>query len=169
MAARYSTLLPVSYLARHLSYDPERGVVSRRRKHGVSASAWASKPIAKATKYRTITVQGNTYMLHVVAWAMAHGRWPEHFIDHINGDKTDNRLCNLREASASENSQNQRSAQSSNQSSGLLGVTRHASGRWQARLWVQGRNLCIGTFDTPELAHEAYLAAKRARHPGCTI
>ena len=91
------------------------------------------------------------------------------FIDHVNGNKHDNRICNLRQVSSRENVQNQRRAHVSNKSSGLLGVTVKANGKCQARIFVGGKNLYLGSFDDAESAHEAYLVAKRKFHPSCTI
>ena len=89
-------------------------------------------------------------------------------IDHINGNKADNRISNLREASRVKNQQNQISAYKSN-STGLLGVSQHKPGVWRARLCVSGKNKSLGLFSSPELAHEAYKEAKRVFHEGCTI
>jgi hypothetical protein len=75
----------------------------------------------------------------------------------------------LRIATPSINSQNQRNPRSDN-TSGFLGVSLHRpSGRWRAKLQANGRFHHCGLFDTPELAHTAYIEAKRRLHPGCTL
>lgn len=167
MASRYSTFLPVSLMRQHLFYDPLTGYITRRRANGLLSRK--QKPVSPKTRYKTVTLFGNTYMEHRVAWALTTGEWPSKDIDHINGDTQDNRLENLREVDHQENLQNQRRAQVSNKSSGLLGVAARSNGRWDARIGINGKNLHLGCYDTPEEAHQAYLAAKRARHAGCTI
>jgi hypothetical protein len=85
-------------------------------------------------------------------------------IDHINGDKLDNRIVNLREATPEMNQQNKRSAPI-NSGAGLLGVHRSRK-RWRARIELGGRKFNLGSFDDPKVAAEAYLAAKKVIHEG---
>jgi len=155
MTKRHTTLLPIEQLKQCVVYDPLTGHMEKR--------------LSDKTRYRAITVNGQTYPAHWVAWAISKGSWPTSDIDHINGDRTDNRIENLREVSHSKNIQNQREAQASNKSSGLLGVALRKNGKWDARIWVDGRNLYLGCFDVKEEAHQAYLTAKRKKHPGCTL
>ena len=79
-----------------ISYNPKTGVINR---HG--------KPVTVMTSdgYILCKVKGKQLKAHRVAWYLAYGYWPSR-IDHINRDKTDNRLVNLREASASTNALN---------------------------------------------------------------
>jgi hypothetical protein len=95
------------------------------------------------------------------------GRWPNGVVDHINGDTSDNQWSNLRDVTHSVNCQNQRRAKRSN-ASGLLGVS-FFDGKPRASISVDGRPIHLGTFDTPEAAHQAYVEAKRKLHAGCTI
>ena len=94
-------------------------------------------------------------------------------IDHINGNRTDNRICNLRLASPTLNSENQRNPRKDNKS-GFLGVTTHQNNSrgdivYRVRVQVKYKSVHIGCFKTPEAAHDAYVAAKRRLHEGCTI
>jgi hypothetical protein len=95
------------------------------------------------------------------------GEWPVSDVDHINGDPMDNSWRNLRQVSEHENLQNQRRPHSCNRC-GLLGVSKKPYG-WQARIRIDGKSKHLGTFDTPEKAHAAYVAAKRLHHSTCTI
>lgn len=95
------------------------------------------------------------------------GGWPTNEIDHKNGVKDDNRFGNLRQATHLLNQQNQRKAQRKNKA-GLLGVCAKRNG-FMASIKVNGKNKWLGSFSTPELAHAAYVAAKRKFHEGCTI
>ena len=117
--------------------------------------------------YRLVRIDRHPYRAHRLAWLYVYGEWPAVQIDHINGDRADNRLANLREATGAENMQNQRRPQSNNQS-GFLGV-RPSGGRWRAAIMVGGRKRYLGCFGTPEKASEAYVAAKRELHPFSTI
>jgi hypothetical protein len=107
--------------------------------------------------YRNGCVLRVNLKAHRVAWAIHHGRWPSE-VDHLNGDKTDNRLDNLREVTRQINSCN-RSRRSDN-SSGAVGVDFYQGRTWRARLHTQGREVVIGYFDTMESAVAARKAAQ---------
>lgn len=109
-------------------------------------------------------------MAHRVAWAHFYGKWPEHTIDHINGDPTDNRISNLRDVPHALNMHNQRNAARHNLSSKLIGAHWHKAGqRWRSNITVGGVTKHLGLFDTEQQAHDAYVSAKRRLHKGCTI
>lgn len=91
---------------------------------------------------------------HRVAWAVYHGEWPEDQIDHINCQRSDNRIENLRKASNSENSRN--TLISSNNTSGIKGVSMARSGKWVAKIHHDGKSKHLGTFDTQGEAAIAY-------------
>jgi hypothetical protein len=150
-----------------LSYDSETGVFHWRVSRG-RAVAGASAGNADSYGYLQTKIYGRCYLNHRLAWLYVYGEWPDGQIDHINGSRADNRLANLRNVSISVNQQNQRGARVDNRC-GLLGVSRKGN-RWQARISHPGRkDAYLGLFDTPELAHAAYLKAKRKLHQGCTI
>lgn len=117
--------------------------------------------------YLLISLLGKEHRAHRLAWMYVYGYMPSLQIDHINGLRSDNRIENLRLANQSLNSQNLRAARSDNRT-GLLGVVPNKK-RWSAQICVSGITFHLGTFDTPEIAHQAYLDAKRRLHPGCTI
>jgi hypothetical protein len=117
--------------------------------------------------YVCIKVSGKMYKAHRLAWAFVHGHFPEEHIDHINGNPSDNRIFNLRLADRRLNMQNQRRARSDS-ATGLLGVSKNGAG-WRAEIRVDGKKVNLGTHQTPELAHLAYVEAKRKHHEGCTI
>jgi hypothetical protein len=153
----------------HLAYDSATGqfkyvVNGLNKKAGRAAGS-----ISKVSGYVYVCVQGKRCYGHRMAWAMTHGEWPVSAIDHINGNKSDNRISNLRLATDLVNAQNIRVPQSNN-TSGLLGVSYCSqTKRWRAQIGVSRKNIKLGRFDTPELAHQAYLMAKRRLHEGCTI
>jgi hypothetical protein len=102
-------------------------------------------------------------------WAIAHGAWPSGEIDHMNGDRKDNRLCNLRDVPRMVNAQNMRRAKR-NSKTGVLGVSPDAKrGVFKAQIVIGGKNRYLGRFATIEDASAAYVEAKRAGHDGCTL
>ena len=151
-----------------LEYDPETGLFRWRSYRCGRALAGAVCGTDNGRGYLTIHIDLVHYKAHRLAWLYVHGRWPTHLIDHINGVKGDNRIANLREADDAVNSQNQRRAQSHNKC-GFLGVHKRESGRFRASIRVNWKLINIGTFDTPEAAHAAYVEAKRKLHTGGTL
>ena len=111
--------------------------------------------------YRMITIDGERYLAHRLAFFYMTGRMPTEHIDHINGQKDDNRWQNLREATRSQNGAN-RGANKRN-TSGYKGVTWDKNrSKWSAAIMCQGQPYNLGGFDTPEEAHEAYKKAAGA-------
>ena len=120
--------------------------------------------------HRLIHVFGRRIAAHRLAWFVSYGKWPSHEIDHINGERDDNRLVNLREATHAENLQNQRRAKSDNKSTGILGAYKsNKRGRWESKIQINGKLKYLGTFESPDAAHEAYVRAKRELHKFCVI
>ena len=117
--------------------------------------------------YRRINVAGRKLYEHQCVFAMTHGRLPVGVIDHINGDKTDNRPENLREGTQAQNLQNQRAPARTNKV-GLLGVSQKRK-KYLAQIKTNRRAVRIGLFDTPEEAHAAYVEVKRRVHPFSTL
>lgn len=122
---------------------------------------------ASSAGYLRLRVGGRYHPAHHLVWLIEYGQMPEQQIDHIDGDRCNNRIGNLRQVNAVVNSQNQRKAHRTS-STGLLGASpTHKS--WRAQIKVYGRSVHLGMFNSPEEAHAAYLRAKRLMHQGCTI
>lgn len=106
-------------------------------------------------------------LVHRIIFALVHDRWPLDGVDHVHGLEAGNGIDNLREATKSQNQQNQSARR--NNISGLLGATpcpNNAKGRpWRAQIKINGRNRTLGYFATPEGAHARYLEAKAELHP----
>lgn len=139
-----------------LHYDPETGVFSwlialPGRKPGAVAGR------NQTNGYRGIKINDQVFLEHRLAWVYMTGALPPHQIDHINGQRRDNRFANLRAASSSQNMQNQK---------GVKGAYAHkASGTWQSSIKVNGKTIWLGKFETEAAARDAYIAAKRIHHP----
>jgi hypothetical protein len=157
-----------SHFREYMTFDPASGVVSwskvgrwRRQTPGTAVGC-----ITK-DGYRQGCIRNKSIYMHIVAWFLHYGTWPDGFVDHINGDRSDNRILNLRVISHAANIQNQRTANKRNKLGGL-GVSL-TKGRYRAAIRFNGVAYSLGSFDTAETAHAAYLAAKRRLHEGCTI
>jgi hypothetical protein len=116
------------------------------------------------TGYVLLSIDDVKYKAHRIAWLIAHGSLPKIDIDHINGDRSDNRISNLRAVSRQINLQNMRHANRLNKS-GLLGVSPNHK-RWAASIRINGKKKHIGTFDTPNEAQAAYAFEKAVAHEG---
>ena len=146
---------------------------------GAGAGSSATAAAAKAADFLPADLAGwmalaastaaVLYMLHRLAWLYVAGKWPDGVIDHIDGDKGNNRFANLRDVTVSVNGQNQKRAMPHN-GCGFLGVTfAKKVQRYRANINIDGRGRSLGYFDTPEEAHAVYLQEKRRHHAGCTI
>lgn len=163
-----SHLLTQSRLKELLNYDQETGIFTHVKTiRSRIIKGRVAGGVHKRSGYHRTRVEKILYGTHRLAWLYVHGELPSESVDHINGNKLDNRISNLRLASTSLNQQNKRKAQSNNKL-GVLGVCRDGS-RFKAAIKKQGRKIHLGSHATPELAHEAYLTAKREIHEGCTI
>lgn len=154
-------------LKEFLKYDPETGIFrwrSRPINHRVDVGDVAGYSGERGVQIR---IDGVLHLAHRLAWLYMTGSFPKLHIDHKNGDPQDNRWKNLRDVSRSVNLQNQRHARKNN-TTGMLGVARNRN-RFKAVIVVKGAPINLGTFKTPEEAHEVYLEAKRKFHQGCTI
>jgi HNH endonuclease/AP2 domain len=152
-----------------LQYDAHTGRFTRRVARGNCPAGWSCDDTRDQFGYVRFSVDGKNYRAHRLAWLYVYGEWPEHSIDHINGDKADNRIENLRDVSHHTNMQNQRAATRANKT-GFLGVCFHKrKGRYHAQINAGGRVRSIGYFSSPEEAHAAYVEEKRRLHPGSTL
>lgn len=108
--------------------------------------------------YAQGSVNNRLLLAHRVIWAIQTGEWPQGDIDHINGDRSDNRWPNLRDVSHAINLRN--AAGKSSNASGVTGVSfRPERGKWRARVMVDGRERCLGHFESFD---DAVAARKRA-------
>lgn len=116
-----------------------------------------------------IGIDGRQYKAHQLAWLYMTGEWPVADVDHKDTLPTNNAWLNLRDVPHQVNTQNARRPRSNNKT-GLLGVHRCSkTSRFRASISVDGKCKQLGRFDTPELAHAAYVKAKRTAHEGCTL
>lgn len=130
-------------------YDPETGNFTDK-----ASGKPAGSPNAQGYLY--VQLGGRRVALHRVAFMWMLGYWPASQVDHVNGDRSDNRWANLRPATAAQNSQNRKP---SGANFGFKGVTRRPDGRWAANAVINGKRQDIpGVFESAYAAHQAYAA-----------
>jgi hypothetical protein len=161
-----------------LAYDDATGILTWKRRpismfsdgrqsaaqnYAIWNGKFAERPALNTPDkrgYRTGHLLSKPVKAHRIIWAMVHGEWPQGDIDHIDGDAANNRIENLREVTHAINGRNMRLKK--NNQSGACGVTQRPSGRWVAKLQVDGRQITVGTFDTMSEAVVARRDAEKA-------
>lgn len=165
-------------LRKLLRYEPDTGKLFWRkrtpdmfsggyRSPEGNCSAWNARFAGKeafafdrGNGYLSGGIFGVLYAAHRVIWAMHHGKWPDDQIDHINGDRTDNRISNIRSVSQAENGKNMK--RPSTNTSGVIGVTwDKQTEKWRSGIRVDGKKKCLGRFQCKTAASIARLAAER--------
>lgn len=152
----------VDFLSKYISYNKDTGIISWKVRW------YKARPGDEAgwikDGYRELCVKRMLFKGHRVAWAMVHGECPVDMqIDHINGVRDDNRICNLRLADNSQNNANVKLK--SNNTSGYKGVTwSKASKKWAAQIHHKGKHIHLGLFDRKEDAAMAVMSARHLYH-----
>ena len=164
---QHSNIVNARRVREVLTYNQKTGAFTWYVQTGPRVVVGAFAGTKNVRGYYEISIDGRKYVAHRLAWLYVTGSWPVDEIDHVNGNRADNRFCNLRDVPRAINTQNRRKANAGT-SSKLLGVSKHGV-KWRARLQTNGRLTQLGTYDTPEKAHAAYVTAKRKMHVGCTI
>lgn len=155
------------YLKSKLIYDPDTGIFTNRvrrgpRMPGLEAGCWHSQG------YRVINILGKFEFAHRLAWVYVYGKHPRKYIDHINRNRADNRISNLREADMFHNAQNadpQAKKSMRKMTSKYMGVhwSKQAK-KWSVGIGAYGKRMHIGLFVDEEEAAKAYLEAKKKYH-----
>lgn len=156
--------IPVSDLRHLLDYCPATGLFTWRERPAASfsgggrggqrglAARWngkhAGKPAftANCQGYRIGRVQGASVRAHRAAWAMYHGEWPDGQVDHINGERSDNRIDNLRVVVAEENARNAKLR--TDNLTGVCGVYKNPHGSWVAQIGSGSSRKYLGSFSS---------------------
>lgn len=167
MAKRNPTEYPDPALLReYFSYSPETGELrwkKAKRSINVGDIAGCLSSIPGGGHRRIVGFNYQLFHDYRIVWAIVTGKWPTQQIDHINGDPLDNRWCNLREATQSENNWNIRRA--SNNTSGYKGVSWHSgTKKWTAAIMRNRKSHWLGSFETKGEARQAYIQASKKLH-----
>ena len=160
-------MLTAARLKELLSYDSDTGIftclVSR-------SPARAGQPTGclNPLGYTVIGVDRKLHYAHRLAWLYTHGSWPNGVIDHINGQRSDNRLANLRDVTQKDNVQNPSNRPKKNQH-GATGVYKdRKNGRWLAAIFRDGKKYFLGAFESMKEAGAAYNEADEKLRAGIT-
>lgn len=111
--------------------------------------------------YIKISVKGKQYRAHRLVWLYLYGRLPANGLDHRDGNRQNNALSNLREATQGQNMKNR--ALNKNNKTGYKGVTNYG-GKFMAQIMCDGKPYKLGTFCTAEDAYAAYCEASKKLH-----
>lgn len=143
-----------------LHYDPSTGAFTRRISTAPNARAGDLAGYPDGAGYTQIRLDNKQYRSHRLAWLYMYGEWPEEQIDHINRNRLDNRICNLRDVTNKQNMQN--AGKYSNNASGHTGVYwNKRDSKWQAKIKHNRKNISLGYFDKLEDAVAARKAAEK--------
>lgn len=152
-------MITQAILKSKLSYIPEAGIFTKVLK----VSGRVKIAGTKNNGYIAIAINKKVYSAHRLAWLYMTGEWPKYMIDHINGIRDDNRFCNLREATNSENQMNRGIPK--NNTSGFKGVCWHKQNcKWVAQIKINGKLTHLGCFEKVEDAHQAYCKGAENHH-----
>lgn len=166
MAHKLADKLTYERVREVLSYEQETGIFTWLVRTGLRVRIGSvAGCIREDDGYRQIRIDGEIYLAHRLAYFWMTGKWPAETVDHMNRDRDDNRWCNLRAASYSQNNANAISRSSSK--TGLKGVSFAPQAKrrpWAARICKNRKHKHLGYFATPEEAHAAYDRAARDLH-----
>lgn len=147
---------------KRISYDPETGIFIRV-KASTHRRVGQVCTVRRPDGYLQVAMGRGNILAHRLAFMLGHGRAPVGEIDHINRDKADNRLANLREATKAQNGANKIPSRRS--ISGIKGASWcNRARKWRATIRVATRQVHLGFFATAEEAHAAYVEAARKYH-----
>ena len=147
------------YLQENYTYDAESGILYRKRKTTQDTPAGTTW----TTGYVVTKIKGTFYKVHRLIWILLYGDNPPTIIDHINGDKSDNRLCNLRACEHSQNLWNARKPK--NNTSGYKGVKMHKkSGKWYGEVRGNGERRITRLCETKDEANQLLIRIRADLH-----
>ena len=152
--------LTAEYLRSILHYDPATGIFTRKVRTSRNVKVGDIVGSQNGDGYLLISVRSRRHKAHRLAWLYVYGAWPEDQIDHINRNRSDNRISNLREATNKQNMQN--ASKRSDNTSGHPGVSWYKQkSKWQAKIKHNQKKIHLGSFTTMEEALSARKAAEK--------
>jgi hypothetical protein len=156
--------LTQEYLREIFDYDPETGILRWKIRPANRVSIGDEVGTLHHTGYREVMLSGKHYQIHRLIWAYVEGQIQSNLeIDHINNIRNDNRWENLRLCTRQENTKNR--LKYSNNTSGYKGSSYHiGKGKYESNIGVSGKLRYLGSYNTPEEAHEAYCRASELYH-----
>jgi hypothetical protein len=158
-------MVSIETLRDEFSYEPQTGLLRWRKPAGRAGRIPAGTVAGSLNHYGYIEVRvsGKLLKAHRVIWALMNGVWPQHEIDHIDGDRSNNAWDNIREATHEQNLCNR--GPQKNNTSGFKGVSWHRpSGKFRAAIKARGKHHYIGLFSTAAEASAAYHLTAKLLH-----
>ena len=157
-------LLSHARLKELFAYDPETGLLTRNVAVGSVRAGTVTAGSTDQYGYKKIDVDKCTYLVHRLVWFYMTEKWPDHQIDHLDHDRSNNRWANLREATVAQNNQNAKLSRAN--TSGIKGVNWcKASQKWRAEVKHNGERT-YGYFHSTEEAAEFVKTVREKHHEG---
>ena len=158
----YKNEITQAELRYFLSYCESTGVFTWNVNKSPKARAGSIAGVLNGKGYINLTINSKIYKAHRLAWLYVYGEFPRYGLDHINGNRADNRIKNIREATQLENNQNRKKP--INNTTGFIGVSKNKQGKFFSSIMFNGVRKYLGNFFTPEEAYKAYTNAKLDLH-----
>ncbi len=155
-------MIDLEILKTLVQYDPEEGVLVWIKKTSPKSRVCLGSKVGSigTEGYLQTKIYQRQYKVHRLIWFLVHGLWPPYFIDHIDGDTSNNRLSNLRLADESQNQQNRKK---NNTYAGKVTSSKYKGvcwnkdcQKWMAMIKHKGKSITIGYFESELVAGEAY-------------
>jgi hypothetical protein len=152
-----------------LAFDSKTGVFVWLPRPGIARNDRAGKKAGTLNKagYIAILINRKSYLAHRLAWLYVYGVWPDKNIDHIDRDRSNNAISNLRLATQAENQQNV--GLRIDNVSGCTGVYLHAYGKYEAYITKNSKRIYLGVYETLSQARDARLKARQTMFTHATI
>jgi hypothetical protein len=155
--------MDIDFLRSILDYNTTTGQFTwKNRPDTPFANARVGKIAGSVNKdgHLVVQIKGLRWPAHRLAWAITHGEWPKGDIDHKFGDRSDNAIDNLRPATRRQNLRNMKLRSSNKSGFKWVSYSPQTKKKWRAQIRNDRTNIYLGSFDTPEEAHE--VAKKKA-------
>ncbi len=154
-------MITQDYLKSILDYNPETGIFVWKISRGKAKAGNVAGYLTKS-KYLVIRIDNINYLAHRIAWLYSYGNLPK-ILDHINGNRNDNRLCNLRECTRSQNQYNHKNY--STNTSGVKGVSWNTKmQKWKVAIRTKFGRLHLGYYKSLDEAKDVIMKARIKYH-----
>jgi citrate synthase len=157
-------LITQEFVKECFQYDQETGLLTRKKRTSNRINVGDAAGYKDYRGYLMVQVGGVLCSVHRVAWLYTYGEWPKGHVDHINRNTTDNRICNLRDVTPSENQHNRKLSKANK--SGYLGVCwSKEMNKWSAHICKDRKKIYLGCYEDVKEAANAYAEASKFLHP----
>lgn len=155
-------------IRRCLDYDPDTGIFRWKSPYSKNTKIGSIAGVKTMYGYWQISINRIAYRANRLAFVYYYGFNPE-IVDHINGDRCDNRIKNLRSVTESMNNQNRKIAKRTATGKLLGAFYKKERGYWTSSIMREGKREYLGIFQSEQDAHDAYVKRKRILHEAGTL